>query len=215
MEDAPTIAVDKELVIFAHNQNISMTRKLRHYIAALIVLCLMTSILALWLSDVAMSPRVKTPYFQNATETKQYKPMPDNPVNFNDASHFGKRWAMQLTSLSFDRLFTQLENSKELFSEGVFERDYFNPLMESGTFSDIENNLLTITSAKVGIVRADTYLTQNGLEYVLHVPIVQTVLGLSGKPETRRATVKLTLIPVTRDIKVEGLLINKLGISSR
>lgn len=214
-DSTPVVLINKALVVYAHRQNVQMSMRLRLHLLVLIGFCAVVGILATWLSDEALTPRLETPFFQSESETLRYSPMPERSADFNDASHFGQRWAVKLTSLNFGRIADQLESSRALFSEGVFMRDYYTPLLESGAFSEIETNLLTITSASRGITRSDQYLSSKGIHFVVHVPIVQTVLGLSGEPTNRFATVRLTLIPVSRDVSIEGLLIDQLSISSR
>ena len=90
------------------------------------------------------------------------------------------------------------------------------PLIESNSINKIKNQKLIVTATTVRKPRLQGVLLDKGYRtFIFNIPIIQTMYGPSGDPETKSLMLHMRLRQVVRTENINGLVISDLGIRKR
>lgn len=215
----PAVTIDRELVIFADQQNQLLFSKALNNIRYMNVLGLLVVVLAIFFAIKSTEVRIAMPLFSGKYATFFAQPNINPSVSLEESAHVAQKWSERLLSLHFRRMNYQLNQIKPLFFEDGFSENYYDPLKNNDAGKDVISgepiNIFQLYSQKMIITTAvakrpilnSKYKHRGRVFYDYSVPIIQTVQDASGEPKNIHRRIKMILIEVPRNVHISGLQI--------
>ena len=180
-----------------------------------IVLCI--GPISLFLSYFSNQTHIEKPALIDRDNNVEYvEPLVNPSINYTYAGDIAEDYAEDLLSFHFLKIDKQIQSRNSYFFQGYFAPLYMEPLIESNSINKIKNQKLIVTATTVRKPRLQGVLLDKGYRtFIFNIPIIQTMYGPSGDPETKSLMLHMRLRQVVRTENINGLVISDLGIRKR
>ena len=215
--DVKQVYIDDSLLIFAEKQNKKLEKKITILFKAFLFIVLCIGPISLFLSYFSNQTHIEKPALIDRDNTVEYvEPLVNPSINYTYAGDIAEDYAEDLLSFHFLKIDKQIQSRNSYFFQGYFAPLYMEPLIESNSINKIKNQKLIVTATTVRKPRLQGVLLDKGYRtFIFNIPIIQTMYGPSGDPETKSLMLHMRLRQVVRTENINGLVISDLGIRKR
>ena len=215
--DVKQVYIDDSLLIFAEKQNKKLEKKITILFKAFLFIVLCIGPISLFLSYFSNQTHIEKPALIDRDNNVEYvEPLVNPSINYTYAGDIAEDFAEDLLSLHFLKIDKQIQSRNSYFFQGYFAPLYMEPLIESNSINKIKNQKLIVTATTVRKPRLQGVLLDKGYRtFIFNIPIIQTMYGPSGDPETKSLMLHMRLRQVVRTENINGLVISDLGIRKR
>lgn len=213
-QDSADVIVTDELIKYAQQQNVRYTANLYKLMVSFLVLTAGVPIIGSFLSYESNDIKIVKPALVHENKGVQYiNPIINPSISYSYAGKIVEDYAVELLSFHFLKLNTEIPRRRRLFAPDEFERLYLQPLRDSGAFKRIaDRNLVVTASLKRTPILRGVLVSDGFRTFKYSIPMLQTMIGPSGKSETNTVTLEVLLRQVERSVSINGLVIIELGI---
>jgi hypothetical protein len=215
--DVKQVYIDDSLLIFAEKQNKKLEKKITILFKAFLFIVLCIGPISLFLSYFSNQTHSEKPALIDRDNNVEYvEPLVNPSINYTYAGDIAEDYAEDLLSFHFLKIDKQIQSRNSYFFQGYFAPLYMEPLIESNSINKIKNQKLIVTATTVRKPRLQGVLLDKGYRtFIFNIPIIQTMYGPSGDPETKSLMLHMRLRQVVRTENINGLVISDLGIRKR
>ena len=215
--DVKQVDIDDSLLIFAEKQSKKLEKKVTILFKAFLFIVLCIGPISLFLSYFSNQTHIEKPALIDRDNNVEYvEPLVNPSINYTYAGDIAEDYAEDLLSFHFLKIDKQIQSRNSYFFQGYFAPLYMEPLIESNSINKIKNQKLIVTATTVRKPRLQGVLLDKGYRtFIFNIPIIQTMYGPSGDPETKSLMLHMRLRQVIRTENINGLVISDLGIRKR
>ena len=215
--DVKQVYIDDSLLIFAEKQNKKLEKKITILFKAFLFIVLCIGPISLFLSYFSNQTHIEKPALIDRDNNVEYvEPLVNPSINYTYAGDIAEDYAEDLLSFHFLKIDKQIQSRNSYFFQGYFAPLYMEPSIESNSINKIKNQKLIVTATTVRKPRLQGVLLDKGYRtFIFNIPIIQTMYGPSGDPETKSLMLHMRLRQVVRTENINGLVISDLGIRKR
>ena len=215
--DVKQVYIDDSLLIFAEKQNKKLEKKITILFKAFLFIVLCIGPISLFLSYFSNQTHIEKPALIDRDNNVEYvEPLVNPSINYTYAGDIAEDYAEDLLSFHFLKIDKQIQSRNSYFFQGYFAPLYMESLIESNSINKIKNQKLIVTATTVRKPRLQGVLLDKGYRtFIFNIPIIQTMYGPSGDPETKSLMLHMRLRQVIRTENINGLVISDLGIRKR
>ena len=215
--DVKQVYIDDSLLIFAEKQNKKLEKKITILFKAFLFIVLCIGPISLFLSYFSNQTHIEKPALIDRDNNVEYvEPLVNPSINYTYAGDIAEDYAEDLLSFHFLKIDKQIQSRNSYFFQGYFAPLYMEPLIESNSINKIKNQKLIVTATTVRKPRLQGVLLDKGYRtFIFNIPIIQTMYGPSGDPETKSLMLHMRLRQIVKTENINGLVISDLGIRKR
>ena len=215
--DVWQVDIDDCLLIFAAKQSKKLEKKVTILFKAFLFIVLCIGPISLFLSYFSNQTHIEKPALIDRDNNVEYvEPLVNPSINYTYAGDIAEDYAEDLLSFHFLKIDKQIQSRNSYFFQGYFAPLYMEPLIERNSINKIKNQKLIVTATTVRKPRLQGVLLDKGYRtFIFNIPIIQTMYGPSGDPETKSLMLHMRLRQVIRTENINGLVISDLGIRKR